>query len=231
MSAGWGACTLRCCWARQAGGRVAVRTIPPTLVCGCLTHSCRARTKPYIASMGIYVMSAKALKELLLTRFPDANDFGNEVIPGAKDAGLKVQAYAFKGERLWVAGGAWGCGSGCSAQPNGAGACGGVREGHAARDALRRCARFSTPLRRVLGGHWYGGGLLQRQPGAGQPGHGAVQVRARGPLLGAWGEAQGGSAPWAACPAHTYVPSRLRPPRATSPLRAASTTATRPSTR
>jgi hypothetical protein len=29
-------------------------------------------------------------------RFPDANDFGNEVIPGAKDAGMKVQAYAFK---------------------------------------------------------------------------------------------------------------------------------------
>jgi glucose-1-phosphate adenylyltransferase len=47
--------------------------------------------------MGIYVMSAKALKELLLSRFPTANDFGNEVIPGAKDAGMKVQAYAFKG--------------------------------------------------------------------------------------------------------------------------------------
>ena len=30
-------------------------------------------------------------------RFPDANDFGNEVIPGAKQAGMKVQAYAFKG--------------------------------------------------------------------------------------------------------------------------------------
>ncbi len=48
--------------------------------------------------MGIYVMSARALKELLLNKFPDANDFGNEVIPGAKDAGMKVQAFAFDGE-------------------------------------------------------------------------------------------------------------------------------------
>lgn len=56
-----------------------------------------AAKKPYIASMGIYVMGAKALKDLLLTQFPDANDFGNEVIPGAKDLGLKIQAYAFKG--------------------------------------------------------------------------------------------------------------------------------------
>ncbi|KAG2448228.1 hypothetical protein HYH02_006813 [Chlamydomonas schloesseri] len=56
-----------------------------------------AAAKPYIASMGIYVMSAKALRELLLNRMPGANDFGNEVIPGAKDAGFKVQAYAFKG--------------------------------------------------------------------------------------------------------------------------------------
>lgn len=47
--------------------------------------------------MGIYVMSAKALRELLLNRMPGANDFGNEVIPGAKEAGYKVQAYAFKG--------------------------------------------------------------------------------------------------------------------------------------
>lgn len=47
--------------------------------------------------MGIYVMSADALKELLINRFPDANDFGNEVIPGAKDAGFKVQAFAFEG--------------------------------------------------------------------------------------------------------------------------------------
>lgn len=56
-----------------------------------------AQEKPYIASMGIYVMKAKALKELLLNKLPMANDFGNEIIPGAKDAGYKVQAYAFEG--------------------------------------------------------------------------------------------------------------------------------------
>lgn len=56
-----------------------------------------AAEKPYIASMGIYVMSASALKDLLVNRMPEANDFGNEVIPGAKAAGFKVQAFAFQG--------------------------------------------------------------------------------------------------------------------------------------
>jgi glucose-1-phosphate adenylyltransferase len=46
--------------------------------------------------MGIYVMQAKALKELLMNTFPNANDFGNEVIPGAREIGMKVQAYAFQ---------------------------------------------------------------------------------------------------------------------------------------
>jgi len=66
-----------------------------TTILGCDKET--ATSKPYIASMGIYVIGAKAIKELLLNKFPDANDFGNEVIPGAKDAGMKVQAYAFKG--------------------------------------------------------------------------------------------------------------------------------------
>jgi len=56
-----------------------------------------AKMKPYIASMGIYVMKAEALKDLLMTRLPDANDFGNEVIPGAREAGMKVQTFAFQG--------------------------------------------------------------------------------------------------------------------------------------
>jgi carbonic anhydrase/acetyltransferase-like protein (isoleucine patch superfamily) len=43
------------------------------------------------------VINAAALKELLTDKMPTANDFGNEVIPGAKDAGYKVQAYAFQG--------------------------------------------------------------------------------------------------------------------------------------
>jgi glucose-1-phosphate adenylyltransferase len=49
--------------------------------------------------MGIYVMQAKALKELLMNTFPNANYFGNEVIPGARDIGMKVQAYAFQVRR------------------------------------------------------------------------------------------------------------------------------------
>ena len=44
--------------------------------------------------MGIYVMQAKALKELLVNKMPDADDFGNEIIPGAKDAGYHVQVRA-----------------------------------------------------------------------------------------------------------------------------------------
>ena len=56
----------------------------------------RAESKPYIASMGIYVMQAKALRQLLMDSLPNANDFGNEIIPGAREAGMKVQAYAFQ---------------------------------------------------------------------------------------------------------------------------------------
>lgn len=62
-----------------------------------MQYNFSAKAKPFIASMGIYVMQAKALKELLLNKFPDANDFGNEVIPGAKAAGMKVQTFAFEG--------------------------------------------------------------------------------------------------------------------------------------
>ncbi|GAB4822316.1 hypothetical protein N2152v2_009362 [Parachlorella kessleri] len=56
-----------------------------------------AKSQPYIASMGIYVCKAQALRELLTGSLKDANDFGSEIIPGAKDQGLKVQAYLFKG--------------------------------------------------------------------------------------------------------------------------------------
>jgi len=56
-----------------------------------------AAASPFIASMGIYVINASALKELLEQKIPDANDFGNEIIPQAKDLGYHVQAYAFEG--------------------------------------------------------------------------------------------------------------------------------------
>lgn len=45
---------------------------------------------PYIASMGIYVFSKQAMLQLLRDTFPDANDFGSEVIPGATNVGMRV---------------------------------------------------------------------------------------------------------------------------------------------
>lgn len=50
----------------------------------------RAKLKPYIASMGIYVVRKEAMISLLRNDFPEANDFGSEVIPGATKMGLKV---------------------------------------------------------------------------------------------------------------------------------------------
>ncbi|KAM3320685.1 glucose-1-phosphate adenylyltransferase small subunit, chloroplastic/amyloplastic-like [Capsicum chacoense] len=55
----------------------------------------KAREKPYIASMGIYVVSKDVMLNLLRERFPAANDFGSEVIPGATSIGLRVKAYLF----------------------------------------------------------------------------------------------------------------------------------------
>ena len=46
---------------------------------------------PFIASMGIYVVKASIMKELLLERFPEQHDFGSDIIPGAKDLGFKIQ--------------------------------------------------------------------------------------------------------------------------------------------
>jgi glucose-1-phosphate adenylyltransferase len=54
-----------------------------------------AKEKPFIASMGIYIYKKSAMIELLKQRFPDANDFGGEIIPGAAEIGMKVQAYLF----------------------------------------------------------------------------------------------------------------------------------------
>ncbi len=47
--------------------------------------------------MGIYVIKAEAMRKLLAELFPEANDFGSEIIPGAKDAGMHVQAYLYDG--------------------------------------------------------------------------------------------------------------------------------------
>lgn len=59
----------------------------------------RAKEMPYIASMGIYVFSKEAMLNLLQEKFPEANDFGSEVIPGATSIGMRVngaQNYCFK---------------------------------------------------------------------------------------------------------------------------------------
>jgi ADP-glucose pyrophosphorylase len=51
----------------------------------------RAKEMPFIASMGIYVLKASAIKELLTQHFPTKHDFGSDIIPGAKDLGMKIQ--------------------------------------------------------------------------------------------------------------------------------------------
>lgn len=56
-----------------------------------------ASDRPFLASMGIYVISNKALGRLLREDFPTANDFGREVIPAACGNGCKVQAYLYDG--------------------------------------------------------------------------------------------------------------------------------------
>mmetsp|Transcript_7394 Transcript_7394/g.17772 ORF Transcript_7394/g.17772 Transcript_7394/m.17772 type:complete len:510 (-) Transcript_7394:197-1726(-) len=53
-----------------------------------------ATAKPFIASMGIYVFKRSALIELLNTEYPNAVDFGGEIIPQAAK-NRKVQAYLF----------------------------------------------------------------------------------------------------------------------------------------
>ncbi len=53
--------------------------------------SCRAQELPFIASMGIYVAKASAIRELLMQHFPSQHDFGSDIIPGAKDLGFHVQ--------------------------------------------------------------------------------------------------------------------------------------------
>ncbi|KAK9664116.1 hypothetical protein RND81_14G020300 [Saponaria officinalis] len=57
----------------------------------------RAKEMPFIASMGIYVISKDVMLNLLRDKFPGANDFGSEVIPGATSIGLRVQAYLYDG--------------------------------------------------------------------------------------------------------------------------------------
>jgi glucose-1-phosphate adenylyltransferase len=52
--------------------------------------------KNFLASMGIYIFSRKALRELL-NENPDAVDFGKELIPDSINRGMKVLSYAYDG--------------------------------------------------------------------------------------------------------------------------------------
>ncbi|XP_048233893.1 inactive glucose-1-phosphate adenylyltransferase small subunit 2, chloroplastic isoform X2 [Ricinus communis] len=49
------------------------------------------------SSMGIYLVNSETMTKLLDNYFPEANDFGTEVIPAAISAGMKIQAYRFDG--------------------------------------------------------------------------------------------------------------------------------------
>lgn len=50
----------------------------------------------YLASMGIYIFKQGALGKLL-DKYPDATDFGKEIIPQAINKDFKVQSYEFDG--------------------------------------------------------------------------------------------------------------------------------------
>ncbi|MBK8628238.1 MAG: glucose-1-phosphate adenylyltransferase [Saprospiraceae bacterium] len=56
----------------------------------------KAKGKIYLASMGIYVFSRKALR-VLLNDNPKAVDFGKELIPDSINRGMNVVSYAYDG--------------------------------------------------------------------------------------------------------------------------------------
>ncbi|XP_044466978.1 inactive glucose-1-phosphate adenylyltransferase small subunit 2, chloroplastic isoform X2 [Mangifera indica] len=59
----------------------------------------RSRNSTYenISSMGIYLINREVVARLVNEHFPEANDFANELIPGAISTGMKVEAYRFDG--------------------------------------------------------------------------------------------------------------------------------------
>jgi glucose-1-phosphate adenylyltransferase len=56
----------------------------------------RSRGKKYLASMGIYIFSRPALRDLLNGN-PEAVDFGKELIPDSINKGMNVVSYAYDG--------------------------------------------------------------------------------------------------------------------------------------
>ncbi|KAF6141357.1 hypothetical protein GIB67_008534 [Kingdonia uniflora] len=75
----------------------------------------RAKEMPYIASMGIYVVSKNVMLNLLRDKFPGANDFGSEVIPGATSIGMRNRSViALKSDQVGNYRVAFGLVSGCT---------------------------------------------------------------------------------------------------------------------
>lgn len=56
----------------------------------------KKRGRHYLASMGIYIFNRKALDNLF-DHYPDATDFGKEIIPAAIAEGRKVASYQYEG--------------------------------------------------------------------------------------------------------------------------------------
>ncbi len=52
--------------------------------------------REYLASMGIYIFTRSVLRDLL-KKYPDATDFGKELIPNSLRAGLNVASYLYDG--------------------------------------------------------------------------------------------------------------------------------------
>lgn len=56
----------------------------------------KKRGRHYLASMGIYIFNKKAISDLF-EKYPNATDFGKEIIPTAIEEGRKVAAYQYEG--------------------------------------------------------------------------------------------------------------------------------------
>ncbi len=55
--------------------------------------------KNYLASMGIYIFNRKLLDDLLMNEYPDATDFGKEIIPNSID---KYKVVSFQYDGYWT---------------------------------------------------------------------------------------------------------------------------------
>jgi glucose-1-phosphate adenylyltransferase len=56
----------------------------------------KKRGRHYLASMGIYIFNRQAISDLF-EKYPNATDFGKEIIPAAINEGYKVAAYQYEG--------------------------------------------------------------------------------------------------------------------------------------